>query len=158
MPGKKNKIGRPRNVSKDDFHVSKVDGDIKLFAKYNNRWYSTPLSDGFDIRNKKQAYRHSIVTYNNGSGEVIPAITAHPDGKLFIRDNKSDSKILLKNRGGLLKVRNSADNSDAVLSAKRVKISDEDTSSGAVKGDIGISSDGLYRMHGIGILYILINL
>ena len=123
MPDKKNRIGRPRDISGDNFRVSKINGDIKFWAKYNKRWYSTPLSEGFDIRNKNRAHKHSIITYNDGNGEVIPTITAHPSGKLYIRDNQSDSKVELKNDSGKL----------------------------AVDGDINLSSGSVFKVNDVAI-------
>ena len=155
MPGKKQKIGMPRGVSNDSFRVAKSDGEVKLFAKFNHKWYSTALADAFSIRNKNQARKHSILTYNNGAGELNPSITAHPDGKLYLRNNKGTSKVLLKNDEGILKVRDSLDDNDVVLSAKRVKISDAGTASSSVLasvGDMGIDSSGIYQIHGSGIV------
>ena len=129
MPDKKNRIGRPRDVSSDNFRVSKINGDIKFWAKYNKKWYSTPLSEGFDIRNKNRAHKHSIVTYNDGNGEVIPTITAHPSGKLYIRDNQSDSKVELKNDSGKLAV----DGDINLASGKTFKVNDVAISTGGIK-------------------------
>ena len=151
MPDSKNRnIGIPRNVSTDNFRVSKSGGKIKLFAKYNNKWYATPLQDAFDINNLNQARKHSIVTYNNGSGELNPAITAEPNGKLSIRDNKSDSKIVIKNDSGVLQIRNSRDDEDAVLKAKTLKL--PSVSPTPEIGDFYYdSSAGGHIVHGVGL-------
>tara|TARA_R100000808_G_scaffold7173_1_gene21173 strand:- start:501 stop:2675 length:2175 start_codon:yes stop_codon:yes gene_type:complete len=151
MPGSKNRnIGIPRNVSSDNFRISKSGGKIKLFAKYNNKWYATPLEDAFNINNLNQARKHSIVTYNNGSGELNPAITAEPNGKLSIRDNKSDSKVVIKNDSGVLKVRNSRDDEDAVVKAKTLRL--PSVAPTPVVGDLYYNSGGGgHILHGVGL-------
>ena len=48
-----NRRGKPRNLSNDSIRVSKSSGDVKLFAKYNNKWHSTNLSENFKIINQQ---------------------------------------------------------------------------------------------------------
>ena len=48
MPIRKKKTGVPRGVSDDHFRIAKSDNKIKLFGKFNNRWYAVPMQDAFE--------------------------------------------------------------------------------------------------------------
>ena len=70
--------GKPRNLSQDSFRVNRSGGDVKLFAKYNNKWHSTNLSENFKIINQHiHPTQKGIVSYNSkDEGLVNTRITA----------------------------------------------------------------------------------
>ena len=77
MPGRKNKTGVPPLRSGDNLRVAKSDNKVKLFAKFNNKWYATPLSDAFEVTNQHDAHAGSILTFNRrNEGKLIPSISA----------------------------------------------------------------------------------
>ena len=73
-----NRRGKPRNLSNDSIRVSKSSGDVKLFAKYNNKWHSTNLSDNFKVINQHvNPTRNGIISHNSkNEGFVNMKITA----------------------------------------------------------------------------------
>ena len=93
MPIRKKKIGVPRGVSDDNFRIAKSDNKIKLFGKFNNRWYAVPMQDAFEVTNDFEATKDSIITYNRkNKGKLVPNITATHDGVLTLR-KKGDWEI-----------------------------------------------------------------
>ena len=119
MPGRKKNIGIPRKISDDSIRISKSDNKVKLFAKFNHKWYSTDLKDAFDITNQNDASVDSILTYTSkNKGKVIPRITANMAGEIGLWDSTKSNGVMLKQESGELKVRNKDNTADAKINAK----------------------------------------
>ena len=108
------KIGRPRGIHGDTMRVAKHDDKIKLFAKFNNKWYSTALEDAFQITNQHFPTRDSVLTFQSpDKGKLIPTILAKSEGHLIIRSQDRSAGVTLKQDSSTLKIRNLADGADA---------------------------------------------
>ena len=68
----RNRIGHPKNLNKESFKVSKSGNDVKLFAKYNNKWFSTSLDKKLKLVNQHVSPRvNGIIAYNKKNEGII---------------------------------------------------------------------------------------
>ena len=151
MPGRKKKIGVPRGVSDDSFRIAKSDNKIKLFGKFNNKWYAVPMQDAFEVTNDFEAVEDGIITYNRkNKGRIAPNILASHDGILTLRKKgtgkAASTDIQLYNNAGVVNFRNSDNTADVNIKAKKFTF---DSSQSIVPSSIGeitykASSKALY--------------
>ena len=144
MPGRQKKTGTPPLNSSDNIRIAKSDGKVKLYGKFNHKWYATELGESLKITNQHHPSADSIIAFKNSNEiRLIPNITASMDGKLKFRNQAKDAGITLFQDSGTLKVRNINNTADAVLKAKRLQV-DTGTSGTdlATLGEIFYTSTG----------------
>ena len=154
MPIRKKKIGVPRGVSDDNFRIAKSDNKIKLFGKFNNRWYAVPMQDAFEVTNDFEAAKDSIITYNRkNKGKLVPNITATHDGVLTLRKKgtgrPSSTDVQLYNDGDTFQFRDSTGLNSFPIKAKSLEIT---SASANVGGGLGYhDTTFVYNMNGAGL-------
>jgi len=137
MLGRKKRTGVPPRRTEDKIRIARVDNQIMLFGKFNNKWYSTQLEEGLTISNQHSPSANSIVTFDGPNKvKLIPRITAEMDGTLKIKSEDKSTGVSLKESSGILKVRNLTDNSDTDVRASRFTFDNSATTTGLEKGQL----------------------
>ena len=137
-------IGSPGKLEgkNGDLTIRKTKQGKILYVKEHNAWH--PINTGIDVSQLKKDVDRLVratsvfgITTENINGSPIPLKPKFKEVKIGV---STADRVILKQDSGVLKVRNAADNADAVIEAKRIKLASVSGTTGASVGQIQYNS------------------
>lgn len=132
-----------------DFAISVTQKGASLYVKFNNKWFRiSALEDVASLGDGSSLYKEEKEYKSIKLGRTKIQSSDSKFNKNVIIDNGTG--IVLKDDSGKLSVRNKADNADAEINAKYLKVSGENT---GIENTLAISSSfgAVFRANGLAI-------